>query len=233
MNDVDDQVTRRPRDQGMTLIEVLVAMGLFALLGSLLLGAVLSTSRVTESTRDRTSVNEEARLAMERMTRELRQANSIDSVTIPATPGGGLTSFTFWTDFDGNGLRGGTVSDPEVLTYRWNPATKRLTLTDEAAVSGTRPVLAAQVSFFEADLRSSRWQYDGNEEVPDNGIDDNAPDGITSWIELDRAAVPVGNNNGTPDVELAFVDLLSVRMTVDDDSGSATYRTQIDLRNRN
>lgn len=213
---------REPHDSGMTLIEVLVGMGLFAVLGSLLLGAVLSTARVTEGTRDRTNVNEEARLAMERMTREVRQANIIDSVTIPATPGGGITSFTFWTDFDGNGLRGGTAADPELLTYRWDPATERLTLTaHDAATDETRPVLAANVSFFEADLRSSRWQYDANK------------DGITTWKELDLAAAPVGNHNATADVELELIDLLSVRLTVDDASGSETYRTQIDLRNRN
>lgn len=211
------------RDAGMSLVEVLVAMGLFAVVGTLLLGLALSTSQVAEDTRTRTGVNEESRLAMERLARELRQSSGIDAVTLPTVEGtAALTELTFWTDFNGDGARTLDASDPEVLTYRWNPDTLRLTLTAGGlGPAETRPVLAAKVTAFTLELRSSRWEYDGD------------ADGTTTWLELDQAGSPVGNGNGVADMpELGFVDLVRVTMTVQDGNGAQTYTTRIDLRNR-
>lgn len=210
-----------PRAAGFTLIEVLVAMGLFGVLATLLLGLAVSTNAVTEDTRDRVGVAEEARTAMERLSRELRQATSIERVVLPATPGAGATSFTFWTDFDGDGHHTTSATDPEVLTYCWSPDTDRLRLTDQSGCADAEPVLAAEVQTFVVDLESSEWAYDAN------------GDGITTWLELDARGAPVGNGNGVPDgPELAHVDMLGVTMSVEDGAGSQTYHTRIDLRNR-
>jgi prepilin-type N-terminal cleavage/methylation domain-containing protein len=213
----------QPKDQGMTLIEVLVGMALFSVLGVLLLGLALSTSRVTQATRDRAGVNDETRAAMERMTRELRQATSVDSVQLPAGGVPGPTSLTFWTDFDGDGARSATAVDPEVLTYAWTPATGRLTLTAQSiGPTTTAPLLAAEVASFVVELRSSRWEYDAD------------GNGTTTWQELDAAGPPVGNGDGTADQpELTYVDSIGILMTVQDGGGTQTHRTTIDLRNRN
>lgn len=207
-------------DQGMTLVEVLVAMGLFAVVGSLLLGLALSTNDVTEATRNRTGVAEETRTAMERITRELRQSSGLESVTLPTVASPGTTSFTFWTDFNGDGAKTNNATDPEVLTYRWDASTHRLSLTAQTGSDPeTRPLLAAKVTSFEVGLKSSRWDYDAD------------GDGTTTWQELDASAV--GNKDSAPDGnELAYVDLLQIDMTVADADGVQTYRTQVDLRNR-
>lgn len=212
-------MSARPRDAGVTLVEILVAIGLFAVLGSVLLGFALSTSRVTDDTRSMTQVSEETRLAMERLTRELRQASHVLDVRLPASPTDS-TALTFWTDFDGDGAQDLDAADPEVLTYRWNPATKRLTLTanDASGTATTRPVLAAAVSSFVIDLRSSAWQYDAN------------GNGTTSWQEIDQEA---GDADGTPDAaELRYLDLVAVSLTASDGTHRQTYDTQVDLRNR-
>jgi Tfp pilus assembly protein PilW len=148
-----------PRDAGVSLVELLVGIGLFATLGTLLLGLALSTGKVTTDTRALANVSEESRLAMERMTRELRQSNGLTAVELPAASS---TALTFWTDFNGNEAPDLNAADPEVITYRWDPTTRMLTLTanDATGTAVTRPVLAAQVSRFEVDLRSSKWQYD-------------------------------------------------------------------------
>lgn len=213
----DDGSLQRRRDAGMSLIEVLVGMGLFAVMGTLLLGVALSTSRVSEDTRALTTMNERSRLAMERLTRELRQAQAIQVVKLPPAA---TTSVTFWTDFDG--LPGeGTIADPEVLTYTWDPSTKNLTLSAKG-MTGAAPVLATDVSSFTLGLRSSKWQYDAN------------ADGRTTWEELDAAGAPVGNANGLPDgPELDNIDLVEVSMTVQEGTRVQTYSTQVDLRNRN
>lgn len=211
----------RQRDAGVSLVEVLVGMGLFAVLGTLLLGLALSTSRVSTDTRALANVSEESRLAMERMTRELRQSSGLTAVELS---GGSTTALTFWTDFNGNEVKDLNAADPEVLTYRWNPTTKVLSLTanDATGTAITRPVLAAHVSSFTLGLRSSKWQYDAN------------GDGATTWQELDAAAAPVGDQDGLPDgPELANIDLLEISMTVLDGARAQTYDTRVDLRNRN
>ena len=211
---------RRPRaDSGMSLIEVLVSMGLFALVGSLLLGLALSTQAVTDSTRTRAGVTEETRTAMERLNRELRQSAGIEAVTLPG-PATSM-SLTFWTDFDGDGMRDTTAADPEVLTYCWSPVTQQLTLGSTTDCSVARPVLAATVASVQLELDSSEWAYDAN------------GDGTTTWLELDQKGSPVGNQNNRPDgPELAHVDLVGVTIVVRDGNGEQSYQTQIDLRNR-
>lgn len=221
MNSAEDAVAGPdPRDAGITLVEVLVGMGLFAVVGSLLLGMGLSTSKVSEDTRTLANVGEESRLAMERMTRELRQASTITAVQLPPSS---TTALTFFTDFNGNGIQDLNAADPEVLTYRWNPATSRLTLTanDASGTAITRPVLATNVSSFTLGLRSSKWQYDAN------------ADGATTWEELDAAAAPIGNHNSIPDGdELTNIDMVELSMTVLDGARAQTYTTKVDLRNR-
>lgn len=211
---------RAPRDQGLGLVEVIVAMGLFGVLTTVLLGFALGTGRVAEDTRMLSGVNEESRLAMERFARELRQAREITAYTRPS-PTDPEVAFTFWTDFDSDGAMDLGVTDPEVLTYRWNPDNYRLTLTanDADGSAVTRPVLAANVSQFDIELYSSNWEYDANS------------DGMTSWLELDAA---VGGNDQTPQpADLQYVDLVTVTMTVLDGPHRQTYRTEVDLRNRN
>jgi len=211
------------RDSGVSLIEVIVAIAVFAILGVALLSVGLSTKRVTEDTQQLTNVNEESRLAMERLARELRQASAILDVHLPASATDS-TALTFWTDFNGNGATDLTAADPEVLTYRWRPTTGQLTLTanDSAGTAVTTPVLAANVTAFTVNVRSSLWTHD------DNG------DGITDWTELDAAGAPVGNANSVIDgPELDHVDSVAISITVLDGPHAQTYQTQVDLRNRN
>ncbi|WP_372727821.1 type II secretion system protein J [Nocardioides sp.] len=211
------------RDRGLSLAEVLVTMGLFGLLSTLLLGFAVSTSRVTTTVRDSADVTEESRLAVERMSRELRQANAVDRVDLRNLGGATTTALTLWSDFNGNGVRDNNAADPEVLTYRWDPGTGRLTLTanDAAGTAVTRPILAEVVSAFTLRLRSSLWEYDAN------------GDGVTTWQELDSAGAPVGNSNGLPDgPELERIDLVAVSLGVTEGKATREFYMQVDLRNR-
>ncbi len=66
---------RRARDsaeRGFTMIEMIVAASLFMMLNLFTFSAVLSHAKVTEATRDATDINQEARLVLNRMARELR-----------------------------------------------------------------------------------------------------------------------------------------------------------------
>lgn len=209
----------RGDESGFTLVELLVAMGLFALLTTTAMVAVLSTNKAVTAAKSFTSMNEQARIAFERITRELRQAEQITAVTLPATLGG-ASALTFTDDFNANGVIDLTAVDPEVLTYRYDPAAQRVTLTanDPDGTAVTRPILSDNVTKFDLQFRSSLWQYDKN------------GDGVTTWQELD-ASPGVGNGNGTLDVELAKIDSVVIELTITDGGHAQTYQTQVGLRN--
>jgi type II secretory pathway component PulJ len=217
---------RGPLDEGFTLAELMVAMGLFLLLGSLIMTSVLSMSRATTDVRQFTSINEQARIATERLTRELRQAAEIRAAVLP-TASNPDTSMTFGVDFNGNQTIDTVAADPEVLTYRYESANRRLTLTanDESGNAVTRPILSEQVSAFSLQFRSSLWRYDVTGPTP------NVPDGVTDWTELD--ASPIGNHNNILDgPELAKIDLIAVTLSVLEGNHRQTYETQVGLRNQ-
>ncbi len=219
---IDGVEELEPVDGGFTLIELLVALGLFGVLSTVLLSFVLSTASTTDSVdRAATGVGE-TRVALERMARELRQARAVESATITAD----TVSVTFWTDFDGDGVRDVDAFDPEVLTYRWTRSTGRLTLSaDSSGSTVTRPVLAGGVSEVTLNLRSSLYQYDGVGGFP--------ADGTTTWQELDAAGGAVGNKNGLPDgPELDRIDLVSIRLKVETEGSTRDFAMQADLRNR-
>lgn len=214
---------RSPRDAGVTLVEVLVAMVVFGIFSTVLLGFALSTATVTEEIRATADVTEESRLAIERMSRELRQASAVEAVTLEGVGSSSTTALTIWTDFNGNQLRDLSDTDPEVLTYRWQRSTGRLTLTadDSDGTAVTRPVLAEIVTRFDLRLRSSMFEADTN------------GDGTTTWQELDGSTAAGGNRNGVPDGdELDRIDLVAVSMTVSDADARRDFALQADLRNQ-
>lgn len=213
---------RQVRDAGFTMIELLVGMVLTVVLGSLVMGAALSARQVTDDARLNSELTADVRRAMERLVRELRQAGTIDQIDLPANPTS-ATAITFWADFDNDGTRDVDAADPEVLTYRYTPASGQITLTvnDANGNAVTTPILAQNVTNFTLSLRSSQWQYDRN------------ADGIVDWSELDLAASPVGNNNGRPDgAELSRIDSVVLAVSVYRDGRRQDYRTQVDFRNR-
>ena len=152
---------QRP-DAGLTLVELLVAMGLFGILATILLGLAISSSGVADDTRQLATVGDESRLGMERMTRELREAAKIADVVLPTGTAPGFTSFTLWVNFNdpigvaANPCIDPKAADPEELTYSWDPSTGYLTLT-VASPNGQRTarLLATKVSSFSLRLNSS------------------------------------------------------------------------------
>lgn len=209
------------RDGGFTLIELAVAMTLMGLLLSVITTTIAGSKRSADTVRQVNNLNEEARLALNRITRELRQASSVDSVGAPD----GANSVTFWVDFNGNLARDASAADPEVLTYRWDGSKILLSAADTAATTVTQPILSGEVSAFRLDYRSSRYEYDCN------------ADGVTTWQELDATACgpvanTVGNGNSVLDsAELPYVDSVVLTFSVLEGSRKQDYRTQIDLRN--
>lgn len=239
---------RRPgQDAGFTLVELLLGMVLVGVISAIGITTVLTTSRSADVTLAEHDGVEEARLALNRMTRELRQAETIvrainpDGVAHSATA---ITAITFEADFDGDGCIDGVnehgttagclpedLSEPELVTYCHQPAASNsdepelfivrgaLPAGTVTACTGGMPILAEDVAAFKIEYRSNLYRYD------------TAPaDGTTTWTELDAAAAPVGNQNGTLDVELPGITSLVLR--VDLQNPGLQLRTAVALRNR-
>jgi prepilin-type N-terminal cleavage/methylation domain-containing protein len=204
-------------ERGFTLIELLVTVAIFAMLSTAIMTTIMSISRATEVTKVTTDINQEARLAIDRMTRELRQARELYTAT--------STSIDFGVDFNGDGTIDDYAVDPEHLTYNVvtvSGTQQRIELTaNDGSVVVTRPILASQVYGFTFSYRSSLYLCDAN------------GDGITTWQEMDASSLAVchGNNNGILDDELQNVDSIALSFYVFNDSHRQDYRTLINLRN--
>lgn len=235
------------RDGGFTLIEMLVSMIVLGALGTVFLTTVLGAQKSAQNTSSEQDLNEEARLAINRMARELRQADAITEVRNPdgdAYDSSAITTITFNADFNGDGCIDGVMpspapspapvcqaasdSNPETLSYCWDPsaAVRQLYLVPGTLPDGTcqtddaLPILAGQVTSFKLSYRSNEYLYAGD-------------DGITTWSELDQAGPPVGNNDGQLDSpELTDIDSVVIDVTVSANGNhSQSYTTQVDLRN--
>ena len=235
------------RDAGVSLVEMLVAIVILGLLGTVIMTSVISTKRSVGNSQQQTNINEEARLAINRMARELRQATSLLAVRNPdgtAYSPTAVTSVTFSADFDGDGCINGVAPTPtpspaptcvsantnnlEVLTYCYDPAptSQQLvlipgTLTGSTCTqAGARPILAANVTSLQLSYRSNMYLYDSD------------GDGITTWRELDAAAAPVGDQDDDINTgDLANIDSVVLDLALLEGVHRQSYRTQIDLRN--
>ncbi len=214
-------------DAGYTLVELLVAMVVMGLLGTAILAAVITSASSARVTKTATDLNGEARGMLNRLARELREAQRIEAVSAPD----GATSITFDVDFNGDGtIESNNTADPEILTYCYDAPTKNVYLSTNGAgctASTALPVLSGRVTAFTLQYLSSQYAYDAN------------GDGVTTWQELDNgtgcggtgAVNGVGNRDCVLNVELGAVDAVRILITVAGDGRSQYYRTQVDLRN--
>jgi prepilin-type N-terminal cleavage/methylation domain-containing protein len=213
-------------DAGFTLVELVVTMMLFGVIAAMLFDVVMNFANTSTAIRQSTDLNEEARLVLNRMSRELREAQSISAVENPAGLGYSDTSdtlVTFEVDFNGNGTIEPTAADPEVITYRYEAAVDKRRLLLQAG-GETLPILAGSVEAFKLTFTSKKWECDTD------------GDGIVTWEELDGALPPcpdsVGNADGELNVELAAIDSIAIELSMLIEGRRQDYRTQVDLRNR-
>ena len=204
-------------DAGMTLIELLVAMSIFAVLARLALASVISINRASEDTRKLTTVGEETRLGMERLTRELRQASAIKTATLPVATND-PTEFTIQVNWDDTPCINANAADPEQVTYVYNPTSDVLTM--KAYGHDDAPLLATRVTSFQLDLRSSAWQYDTNF------------DGVTTWQEIDASSIGDHVPTNFTSTELSNIDLVHLVIATRDGTHQVDYTTDVDLRNQ-
>ena len=235
---------------GFTLVEMMVAMSLMLVVVATSMTVVITSQKVTDTSRQVQNLNEEARQAMNRMARDLREANKLVTAVNtdgPAYAPTAVTALRFQGDYNGDGCTpspaAATVAcpspipysagNPEDVTYCFDPASRQLFVIDNqvsgvtpitatsATCSGGLPLLAGNVSGLQIAYRSQQYSYDTS---PTDGVN-------TTWRELDAAVATFSNNNGLLDTELVEIDSLVLTVDMRDGSHSQQYRTQVDLRN--
>jgi hypothetical protein len=209
------------------------------------------------STTAQHNLNEEARLALNRIAREVRQATAIttpsgftspSAITSVRNPDGAdydatqVTTVTFTSDFNGDGCIDGVnsaggstgciaynVNDPETLTYCWDPSSdvRELFLIPGQFVGPTCQTSGAQ-AILAGDVTSFKLSYRSNAYLADSNND-----GITTWTELDARSPSLGNDNGQLDArELPEIDSVVIDITASEGGNhSQSYTTEVDLRN--
>ena len=144
---------------------MLVAGALFMVLNLFTMTAVLGNARVTESARDATDINQEARLLLNRMSRELREAHARDGRDEPRRSSGTRRRTPRSTrpptarspsrsTSTASTASSRTPPTRRCITYRYDRAAERVLLQ---AGGQTLPVLAANVTAFSLTFTSRQF----------------------------------------------------------------------------
>jgi prepilin-type N-terminal cleavage/methylation domain-containing protein len=210
------------QQSGFTLVELLVTLLLLSIVGVAMYQLLFSVAGGTQTAENLARVSDEARLGFNRMVRDTREGQEIQSVSPDQS------SFTVAVDFDANGVITAAPSqnaagDYEELTFSFNESARQIRLNGELLMSGVECAGACSAqpvfNFASEDLR-----YDWN------------ANGVTTWQELDAApsqsVVGVGNGNGLLDeFELPYVTSVTFHVRVVKGASASTFFARAQLRN--
>jgi prepilin-type N-terminal cleavage/methylation domain-containing protein len=204
----------RTKDAGVTMIELLVAIGVFSVVSVSFYSVLFAVQRGSENARSVAEVSEEARLGFNRMVRDTREGLELVSAS--------ESEYTVRVDFENDNL------GPQDLTYR--KTGNEVQLNGETLMEGVDCIREGDST---APCVQDVFRYTSNRlEFDWNG------DGITSWEELDASADPahgvigVGNDDDRLNVELPFVTDVMFALQVSNDESDGDLIASAQLRNR-
>lgn len=208
------------REAGYTLVELLVATVIISIAVVAFYQVLFSGLRGSRTARSISAISQEARLGLNRMVRDTREAMLIEQATDK--------SFKIKIDFDGNGSfdNPNSAGDYEVETFTFDPARQVITLevpggTPQTLVTGVTQVPGKDVFSYS----SNRLSYDWND------------DGVTTAAELDAAATygltDVGNGDGVlNEPEVGWISSVGFALRLTDGNSSTVFYSEAQLRNR-
>lgn len=162
---------RRIKNQnGFTLAEVLVAAGILAVIGTIMLSFFIQGSNLWQLITNQSDLRSAARNAINFMAQELRNATRTSSETpspnlsIPSKPNNSSIDFYLPSDLDGNGTIinavGGTEWDKNnKIQYQYIPGLKRLRRLEK----GEQYIIANEAALVEFEDNSINPVLNNNE----------------------------------------------------------------------
>lgn len=204
------------KEDGFTLTELLVVMGLFALFGSIFYSVMLAGRRGANTTQDIATVSQEARLGLNRMIRDTREARDVNGLVSASA-----TSYQIRVDFDGDGAI--EPAEFEDITYAYDAAGRRITISNvpgggtvtETLINGVDPIPGRDMFTFTSNL----LDYDTGSP---------SPDGVTTIAELEAAAA---NGASLESNKLQYITSVQYALRISSGGSTTDFYTQAQLRN--
>lgn len=220
---------RMNEQNGFTLVELLVALGLFSVLSIGFYQVLFSGVRGSETTRSVVRISEEARLAFNRMIRDTREATRFACVGPSAGDCIDEDSFSVNIDFNGDGLflnsgePGAVSGDYERVTFAFDSDAGTITLNGEVLIDGVEQIPGGGGPRPIFDYSSNLLQYDTS-----------PADGTATWEEIDASTDPgVGNQDGAiNEAELQYLTSVSFAFQVREEDRVSEFFAEAQLRNR-
>jgi prepilin-type N-terminal cleavage/methylation domain-containing protein len=180
-------MTSTKSETGFTLVEVLVAIGLFAVVSVTVYQLMFSAVNSTDGAEDIVRISEEARMGLNRMIRDTREGQVFGALT--------GNSYQVQVDFDGDGDYENSNGNYEDLEFEYSWTRRAILLNDEVLVAGAEPIGSTKTteggtpvfSFTSNDL-----QYDADR------------NGITTSAEFQSAGLDSTDASLYSNVEFAF-----------------------------
>lgn len=174
-------------ERGFTLIEMLVAIGLFAVVSVTMYQLMFSAVRSTDTSEDIVRVSEEARMGLNRMIRDTREGQVFGSLT--------GNSYQVQVDFDGDGTYSNTNGNYEDLRLEYSWSRRAILLNDEVLVAGAEPIgstktVQSSAKVFTFTSNDLEYDADGN--------------GVTTDVELESQGLDETDASLYSNVEFAF-----------------------------
>lgn len=191
-------------DRGFTLIELLVGLLLFAIVSGAFYSVLFSGVGGSETSRAVADIAEEARLGLNRMIRDSREAFDLTT----ATP----TSYTVKVDFDG--VPATETAGAETLTYSFDSPTNTIRLNGEILIAGVEQVPGRDVFSYSSNLLEFDWDNNG----------------VTSLAELDAAASQTPPISLAAN-KLVYISNISYHFRLRSADRASVIRAQAELRN--
>lgn len=222
-------------ESGFSIVELLVAIGLFSMLSAGFYQVMIAQARTAETTRSVSRIADEARLGFNRMTRDVREA---DNITYVSSDG---NQFTIQVNYNGDSFY--TTAANEILTYTYSPSAETITLcsalTNAACTSSNTETLMAGVDqigttpVFTFSGNNLEWDWYGP------GGTGSPPDGVVTWQEIDEASDPthnildVGDNDNVLDAgEFPYLSTVEFALQVEDGTRITPFHALVQMRNK-
>ena len=205
----------RDEQSGMSLIEVLVSISLFAVVTVGFYQVLFSGATGADTAQRLAEISQEARLGFNRMIRDTREASVLEDPS--------ATSYHVKIDFNSDGVyqNPNSLGDYEDLTFTYDPDDDEIRLNGETLIAGVEQIGSKPIF----DYASNFLEYDWN------------ADGVSSWQEIDEAVAHgvtgVGNNNDVIDAtEDRFISSVVFSFSVTVDDRSSEFYSEAQIRNR-